>query len=381
MKKVFYISLGLLVLVLIFLGAYNFAFRHNVNSPVADPDKKEIETKKGLFDKAPTVATAIGSPINEELAFPAIGHDGTLYYYSLDDKSLKKASLEGKNKTVLLSDLPGSPTRILWSPKKDKVLLLLKSENGAAQWHFSELATRTLVPLKSEIGRLAWDNLGEKIFYQYTDAKTGAKTLNIASPDGGIWEEIAKIGSRDSFIAAVPQSTTVAFWSRPNALEQTALESVRWNGEDRHVILSGQFGADYLWSPSGDKVLVSTSNEKGGNMLSLSIMNGQGGEYRTLSVPTLVSKIVWSKDDRTIYYALPGSLPESSILPNDYFEKPLYTADTFWRMDVITGKKDRLVELKEVTQNFDSADLLLSPDEDALFFTDRQTRRLYRIDL
>lgn len=380
MRKVFYISFGLLILVLIFLGAYNFAFRNNVNSPVADPNKKEIRTNdqtKGTFQPA----TAITSPVNENLLAPVIGSDGTLYYYSLDDKSLKKSTLEGKNKTVLLSDFPGTPTRILWSPRKDKVLILLKAENGASQWYFAELGNRTLVPLKPEIGRLTWDNLGEKIFYQYTDQKSGEKTLNVANPDGSNWKTLTALGNRDSFITAIPKSTVVAFWNRPNALEKTVLESIGWNGDDRHTLLTDQFGADYLWSPSGDKILVSTSSEKGGNTLSLNLMNGQGGEYRSLSVPTLVSKVVWSKDDRTIYYALPGSLPENTVLPNDYFEKPLYTTDTFWKMDVVTGKKDRLVELKEVTQSFDATDFALSPDEDTLFFTDRQTHRLYRIEL
>ena len=110
-------------------------------------------------------------------------------------------------------------------------------------------------------------------------------------------------------------------------------------------------------------------------------MNGNGGEFQSLSLPTFVSKAAWSKDSRTIYYALPGGLPDSATLPNDYFDKPLITKDTFWKMDVGTGKKTRLTDLKDVAQSFDSSDLFMSPKEDILFFTDRTTHRLYRIDL
>jgi len=110
-------------------------------------------------------------------------------------------------------------------------------------------------------------------------------------------------------------------------------------------------------------------------------MNGNGGEFQSLMTPTFITKTVWSKDNKTIYFALPGSVPENSILPNDYFEKNLHSKDTFWKLDVTTGKKSRLAELKEVAQNFDSTNFILSPDESTLFFTDRSTKRLYRIEL
>ncbi|PIW94454.1 MAG: hypothetical protein COZ86_00960, partial [Candidatus Moranbacteria bacterium CG_4_8_14_3_um_filter_41_13] len=293
---------------------------------------------------------------------------------------LKKATLEGKDKVVLMSNLPGTPTRILWSPKKDKALLFLKQENGKSLWHFAELNTKTLVPLKEEISRIAWDNLGEKIFYQYTDLVTQERTLNSANPDGTGWKKLTVLNF-ETFIAPVPKSMDVAFWSRPNAFESTSLFRMNFSGDNRKSLLAEKFGADYLWSPNGEKILVSMNSEKGGKAVSLGIMNASGGELKDLMLPTLISKVVWSRDSKTIYYALPGSIPENSVLPNDYFEKPVYTKDTFWKMDITTGKKARLTELKEVTQGFDSIDLGLSSKEDTLFFTDRSTKRLYRIDL
>lgn len=376
MKKVFYFSLGFLFLVLIFLGAYNFVFRNNVNSPVVNQGKKIIEAP---VDTTP-IATNIVATINEDILGAAVSPDGFLYYYSLDERALKKASLDGKDKSVLLSDFPGTPQRLLWSPKRDRVLIYLKQTNGQAIWHFADLVTKTLVPLKGEISRIAWNNLGDKIFYQYTDPKSGERTLNIANPDATGWKKIADL-YHDTFIAPIPQSANVSFWSRPNALEKTYFESVSSTGENRHTILSERFGADYLWSPNGEHVLVSAGAEKGGKDILLSTMNGNGGEFQSIAIPTIISKVIWSKDSKTIYYALPGSLPEDAVLPNDYFDKPIHTKDTFWKMDTLSGKKSRLLDLKELTQNFDSSDLFLSPNEDFLFFTDRSTKRLYRIGL
>ncbi|HCJ45791.1 MAG: hypothetical protein COZ27_00685 [Candidatus Moranbacteria bacterium CG_4_10_14_3_um_filter_41_65] len=379
MKKVFYFSLAFLILVLIFLGAYNFIFRNNVNDPTVDQGKKAEAVKEKTTETVQAISSILPS-INESVMGVVIGSNDFLYYYSFDDKALKKATLEGKDKVVLMSNLPGTPTRILWSPKKDKALLFLKQENGKSLWHFAELNTKTLVPLKEEISRIAWDNLGEKIFYQYTDLVTQERTLNSANPDGTGWKKLTVLNF-ETFIAPVPKSMDVAFWSRPNAFESTSLFRMNFSGDNRKSLLAEKFGADYLWSPNGEKILVSMNSEKGGKAVSLGIMNASGGELKDLMLPTLISKVVWSRDSKTIYYALPGSIPENSVLPNDYFEKPVYTKDTFWKMDITTGKKARLTELKEVTQGFDSIDLGLSSKEDTLFFTDRSTKRLYRIDL
>lgn len=378
MKKVFYFSIGLFILVLIFLAAYNFAFKNNANDPVARPDGENVPQETTVTNAQPA-ATSIQNPINETLLGATISDDGFLYYYSLDDQALKKASPEGKDKSVLLSNLPGIPTRVVWSPKKDRALLSLKQSNGANLWHFADLTTKTLIPLRPEMSRLTWNNLGDKIFYQFT-AANNERTLNIANPDGTNWKELASL-YRDAFISPVPQSATVSFWGKPNALQKTYFETVGLSGENRRTLLSEKFGADYLWSPNGEKVLVSVSEEKGGQNILLNMMNKSGGEFQNLALPTFVSKVVWGKDSKTIYYALPGGLPENAMLPNDYYDKPINTKDTFWKMDTGTGKKTRLTDLRDVTQSFDSENLFLSPKEDMLFFTDRVTHRLYRIDL
>jgi hypothetical protein len=380
MKKIFYFSAGLLFLSLIFLVAYNFAFKNNVNDPSANSKKAEVFTKENPITDDVTSSTSIVNPINESILGAAISEDGNIYYYSIDNQALKKASPEGKDKSILLSNLPGTALRVIWSPKKDKALILIKQTSGEPLWHFANLTTKTLIPLKPEMSRLAWDNLGNQIFYQYTNPQSGERTLNVSNPDGTDWKNLTAL-KRDTFISAIPRSVSVSFWSKPSALEKTYLESVGLTGENRRLILSEKFGADYLWSPNGEKVLVSVSEEKGGHNILLNVMNQSGGELQTLSIPTFVSKTVWSQDNKTIYYALPGSLPKDAMLPDDYFSKPLSTKDTFWKIDTSTGKQARLVDLKEITQNMDSADLFLTPNEDALFFTDRTTHKLYRIDL
>lgn len=376
-KKIFFFSLSLLVLVLIFLGAYNLVFKNNVRNPIADATKKTFQ--QGT-ENTPFIAAGMAeSPINELIFGASLGEDGFLYYYSLDDQALKKATTEGKDKVILMSNLPGEVTRLLWSPKKDRVLLLLKQSSGNI-WYSAELANKTLVPLKSDIGRLAWDNFGSKIFYQYTDPATHKRSLNVASPDGSQWKKLNDMGSDDYYLSAVPNSSQVSFWSRPTLETATSLEVMGIAGEGRHALSSPLYGADFLWSPNGEQVLVSGSDTTTGQGFSLRLIN-RDGVMKNIAVPTLLSKVTWSTDNHTLYFALPGSLPDGTRLPDDYYAKSLHSKDTFWKIDTDTGKKTRLVELKDTTQVFDSSDPFLSPKEDALYFTDRVTKRLYRIDL
>ncbi len=376
-KKIFFFSLGFLVLILIFLGAYNLAFKNNVNNPVADPAKKTASQDSGAPQFTPEGMAE--NPVNEAVLGATIGDDNMLYYYSIDDQSLKKATLEGKNKTILLSNLPGEVMRLLWSTKKDKVLLLLQ-QGDTPLWYFSHLGNKTLVPLKSEISRLSWDNFGEKIFYQYTDPLTGDRSLNMANADGSEWKRLTNLGAQDFFLAAIPSSSAVSFWNRPRAHEPSLLKSISTTGESLKTLVSGVFGGDYLWSPNGERVLYQGNEDSKGKGISLHIMESDG-ETKSLSIPTIISKTVWSKDSRALYYALPGGLPDGTLFPDDYNEKNLHSRDTFWKIDLDTGKKTRIVNLKESTQSLDSTDLFLPVSEDALYFTDRATKRLYRISL
>ena len=157
--------------------------------------------------------------------------------------------------------------------------------------------------------------------------------------------------------------------------------TVPLSGGETKKIFAGKFGADYSWSPDGTKILISNTLSKGGTDTRLGIANQDGGEFRTLQAPTLVSKTVWSKDNKTIYYALPLSIPENSVLPNDYFSRPIHTQDSFWKMDVTTGKNDRLVDPSVIGGNYDSAGLFLDQNENFLYFTDRTSGKLYRIKL
>jgi hypothetical protein len=381
LKRFFYISLFLLILTLIILVAYNVAFKSNPSSPKASGDtpKEALESALKESSEEPVLSGKIEQLLTEEVMGASIGTNGNLYYYSISDKELKTASFEGKDKKTLLSNLPGVPERVLWSPKKDQCVIGLR-QGSSLRFHHLDITTKTLTPLKPQISRVAWSGGGESIFYQYK-TPSGEYTLDRSNPDGTNFQTIAPLGKIEHFIEVIPQSNRVSFWTRPTGLETTIFESVNDLGQDRKILLENRYGADYLWAPNGKKVVFSSVVSRASADISLGLMNENGGEIISLAIPTLISKAVWAKDTKTLYYALPGDISQGSVLPNDYYQNPIFTKDTFWKIDTETGQKSRLLELEESLGALDSSNLFLSPKEDYLFFTDRKTNRLYRIEL
>jgi hypothetical protein len=378
MKIFFGVSAGIFCILLIFWGVYNFGFKNNPNvARVSEPGKITQESSPlSLFRASSNIVVVV-----QEEVLSAATDGKSLFFYSLDEQAFKKSTLDGKERETLLSHLPGVPTRIVWSPSRKKALAQFKLANGSSLWHLVDLETKALLPLKSEMSRVVWDNTGSKIFYQYTDPQTSERSLNIASPDGTDWKSIAPLGTKEFFLAPVPGSVLVSFWQRPSAREKGSLSTLALTGGTPKTLLSDRLGADFLWSPSGDRVLMSATDSSEPGKSSLFLMNATGGELRALpNAASFIGKTTWSKDGRILYYALPGSLPESTILPNDYYEKNLHSQDSFWRIDTESNKTERLVELKDLTAAYDASDLFLSVKEDALYFIERKNRKLYRIE-
>lgn len=378
-KKIFLVSLFFFLLLLIISLAYTLAFKRDTTNPVST-DAEVNQPLNNATQQAPVTSSGkLENIINEEVLGVVTSPGGELFYYSISDQQLKRSTFEGKDKQTLLTNLPGIVERVVWSPGRDQALLALRQGN-ALRWHHLEIGPKTLTPLKPEISRATWSQNGEKIYYQYT-GRNGERSLDTANPNGSGFSTLTALGAIDHFIAAVPQSGRVAFWTRPTSLETTILQSIEKTGEDKKTLLTNRYGTDYLWSPNGKHILFSAVRSRAGSDISLALMNENGGEIRDLGIPTLVSKAVWANDSKTLYYALPGNLPPESMLPNDYFQKPLYSEDTFWKIDVETGQKSRIIELTESNMLFDSSDLFLSNKEDYLFFTDRKSKKLYRVEL
>lgn len=387
MKKVFLFSSILLGVVLLFWGIYEVAFRNNPSNPKVDTPEGSFEVRNDTSspstnDTPLSSGDSVIEAASQEKVISPVFRDATssVVYLSLQDASVKEIFVPDTDGRSIM-ELPGLPIQAVWSPDVSRALIEM-DQAGQKRWHLIDLQAKSDTPLKPGIENPAWGSMGDKIVYKYYDDKTKERSLNVANPDGTGWQKIADTPFKTMRLAPIPKTSLMAFWNEGNAFEETSLRSFSLLGnEDPKTLLSGQFGADYRFSPDGLHIVASLSPRKGGSDVMLMLMNSKGGELRSLALPTLASKVAWSNDNETIYCALPGALPPGAVLPNDYYSKPILTQDTFWRVDTTTGKKDRLVSVEDIQKGYDATRLFTDKDEGTLFFVNRVDGKLYRMKL
>lgn len=381
MKKVLIISLVLLFFTLLFLGVYNFAFKKDIAETLQETAQTSTENAANAFKKTVDWESEKIYSISEQ---PVMGplfdkKNETIFFYSADDGTVWSVDPDGKGRKKISDTVLPNLKDVFWFSGGSKVLTKIEKDGRNYFYEYNH-KEGSGADLKSGTDSVAWDYTGAKIFYKYYDEKTKKKSLNISNPDGSNWQHLADIEFKDVSIAPIPLTSTVSYWNSPDAFYETRLQTVSLVGGQPQTIFIGRFGADYLWSPDGTQALVSSLAEKEDKMVSLGILTAEG-EYKELNIPTLVSKCVWSFDGRTVFYALPGGIPYDAVMPNDYQSKKFMTEDTFWKMDIATNQKERIVETKEIKDKYDSSNLFLSATQDALYFVNRIDRKLYKIEL
>lgn len=379
MKKVFLISSVALGVALLLLGVYNFAFRNNVNNPLAEKEKT-IEVKSPEPVAVVEKKERIKALTDEKTVSPLYdSKENSVMYFVSQSREVKRVSVDTASSTSVMT-LSGEPLRAVWAPLQKQALVELRTYQDT-RWYVVDTEKKTELPLKIGIEKPIWTNLGDHIVYKYYDAKTKERSLNIANPDGSDWKKITDSPFKNMSASTTPFGSMLAFWNQGDAFEETSLRSVSLIGGDVKTIFSGKFGADYIFSPDGQKILISSTNQKGGTSTMLGLLLNQGTQYQNLLIPTLVSKTVWAKNSKSLYYALPGSLPDDAIMPNDYFSKPLITQDTFWKVNMETGEKKRIVETKDIDKGYDASFMMVNDDETELVFMNRADGKLYGIRL
>ncbi|HRY82524.1 MAG TPA: hypothetical protein P5232_02395 [Candidatus Moranbacteria bacterium] len=382
LKKIFFLSIFIFFLSLLFWGIYTLSFKktevaENENAPT---DNNSI-IDSALDKIIPTSNAKISVISQEALISPLISTDEDKIWYFSTSGELKEFDLAGSAQKNLADKKITGVSKVVWSPNKLKALLKIKNSDGSSSFSLFDIKTGQASPLNANINEVSWLATSDKIFYKYFDTKNKKSTLNISSPDGSGWKKLLELPHDKIFFYQIPRSGLVSVWNNGDAYYPTLLQTISLIGEDLKTLYKDSFGADYLWDNAGNHALVSQTDTKGGTKIQLGVINYNGGEYKNLGLPTFAFKCLWSKDNITIYCALPGEIPDNSILPNDYKAGKFTTSDTFWKINIETGEKKRLVETADINSAFDASNLFANSDESLLFFVNKIDGKLYKIAL
>lgn len=376
LKKIFFLSVFVLAVSLLFWGIYNLSFKSKSSTKNATSDS----TKSTPATSNTATVDKISLISKEAVIAPVLSSDkNSIDYLSAKSGQIFQIDFYGNVQKTLSSENIDNLIYAAWSP--DRLGVITRSKNQDAPFYFHNLSTKTSTPLKNNLDQVIWQTNANRILYKYYDAKTKTRTLNVSDPDSSNWLKLFDLSYKNMSVAQVPRTGLISFWNSGDAYLQTNFQAVPAIGGDVKTIDTSSFGSDYLWNNDGDKALVSHSDTKGGFKIELGVMNANGGEYKGLEIPTFITKCAWSQDGKIVYYALPGGIPDNSVLPNDYKDNKFQTTDTFWKVDVTSGKKTRVVEISDIRNQYDVSQLFLNKSESLLFFVNKIDGKLYKISL
>jgi hypothetical protein len=388
-KKIFAISTLLLVLLVGAIFVYNFAFKKETapveEAKTADEGKTNASSSATDAKNPAPLKKDVGAiaAISENPVFGAVlAPDGnSIYYFSGENGQTNQVGFNGNLEKVVSTEEFRGIQKTIWNKQRNKAVIQKENGPGKSRLLLLDLAQKSVSSLKENIDSVSWSNLGDKLIYKHYDPKTKKRTLNVSDPNGSNWRRIADVNFLSIEISAIPGTSDIAFWPTPDAFVSSVAKSVSFSGENSKNILADRFGADLLWSPDGKTAAVSASDQKGGKKTDLALMSSEGGEFRFLNFPTFAKKCAWSADSKFLFCAMPGNIPETAILPNDWQEGKVQTADTFWKIEVVTGKKDRLIEADKINGSFDVLNPFLSTDAKTFFFVNKTDGKLYKLGL
>lgn len=390
-KKILIIAAILLALIGGTLLVYNLFFRA---APTAEqPEASGSLPPTGNKTSTPTPTQPAGTsgtqqdsrvslkimPISQERVLGAsIGTDGkTVKYYSQVNGQVYESAFDGTNLKKISSTTLNGLIKVLWSPDKEKVIGIF-SENNQTKKYFYDYSNGQSSLLNANMGYVAWSPDSKKIAYQYTSASSEQSTISIANPDGTNWKNIFKT-RLDNLIVEWPAKEKISIRSQVSGLAQGLLYVIDSVTGDFNKILSDLYGLNIKWAPKADKILYSVTDSRGRNP-KLVLADEKGTNSKDLKLSGIIDKCVWSKDDRTVFCALPQEISLNAIWPDDYYKGLLILADDFYKINLETGEKTKIIG-STVQSSFDAQDLFLSPKEDYLFFTNRADGLLYSLKI
>ena len=375
-KKTIIVLFVLLVLVTSVLVAYNFLFKepppepNGINGNGITPDDSPWTT-----DIEPSPEAKINAISQEPVIGPVID-SLRVKYYSTINGNVWQSNFDGTGLMQISSVELQNLEKVLWSFDKTKVISIF-DKDGQIKKYFYDYTTDQSIDLNESIQWISWAPLENKVVYQFYDPDTKINKISIANPDDSDRQYIFNTRIKN-LIVEWPSEDQISIRTRPSGLAESIVYTLNPSTKALKEVLGDRYGLSALWSPQGNKILFSETDEQGKN-LKLKVADKDGQTVRKLDVVTLPEKCVWSQDERIVFCAVPRVISNEVVLPDDYYKGVFSGTDDFWSINIETKEKTLLVETYQTKEDFDAYQLFLDDGESYLFFVNKKDGLLYSL--
>lgn len=347
----------------------------NINANGALPTNKNIN--KAAIERTRKIPTKDFSKIRKitksSVKGAVLAANGTdIIYYNRDDGKFYKIDEDGKE-TLLSEKTFYDVQNVIWSNNKDKAVL--EYPDGANIVYDFAKEKQTTIPKNWEEFEFSVDN--KKVVTKSFSDYSAESNLVIADISTGQTKIIENLGNKANFfqISCSPDNQVVAFFAELVDFDHQEIYFIGQHGENFKSIIVSGMGFNGKWSPDSKKILYSVYSSLSDYKPILWITDKEGNQ-RMLPVKTWAEKCVFHGNE-TIYCGVPQEFGKmAGAFPNSSFK----FNDDIYKIDITKNYAEK-IEIDKKFDFYNVKEILISKNQEALYFTDRRTGRLYKMEL
>ena len=374
-QKIILVSSGILTVAIIVLGIV-VAFQFFGDSPSSNsgapitPGQEQATNNDAPGDTEQIVREA-QLLLDQTVVNATINDQGDIRFYQKPSGQVYLTDTQGAEPQLLDETTLTTINSVEWAPGAPVVIT-----NVNDRWYTFNYAEQRPETFSENIIDLQF--LGNsRVFYLFQG--DDSLDLSIADTDASNRERVISLSSPDVVLQAIPSSTNISQTLPASAFRASSLRIIDTTAKEAVSVLDEKFGLTVSWAPNGQNGIISYTLERGGADLELALIDDTGFELQAFpETNTIADKVVWSRDNQTIYYTQPN-LTNNRAMPDDYLSGELGDfTESLYRLNTSSGERTLIAS---DIGSVDSRELFLSPEEDRLFFINKRDDKIYFVDL
>lgn len=343
--------------------------------------EKEItsEQSPGRENFEDVTEVTIKKVIDQSLMSPTLSADKQrILFFSEELNEFYQAELDGSNPETITSAGFNNVLDIKWGNSKDKAVVSFAGDDQLSKRLIAfNLNDQSYNNLGQNVTEAAISPDGSKIVYLYVDEESDVSNLSTADFDGSKWKVIAPLKQNETKLLWPSQFRFVVS-AKPTSFQRTSLRSMDATGQNVRTIIGDTYGITYRVSPDGNKIIYTSTIARGRSLL-LFVSDIDGGNQKNLELQTSANKCAFAYDNKTVYCGVPHPGNIDYVVPDDYLEGKFVTEDSFYKIDIETGVKQKIADSVDFNFSYDVFDPFVSESGRAIYFERRQDKMLYAL--
>lgn len=265
---------------------------------------------------------------------------------------------------------------VKFSPQTDRAVFQFPDNSNLAY----DFTNKKSYVLPKHWDKFEFSPTGDQLSFKSLGDDPDNQWLAIANIDGSGARGIENMGNKAGLFTPSwsPSDQIVGSFRDGIDFNRQKIYFIGKNKENfRSTNIEGR-GLEYIWAPDGDKILYSVYSTQSDYNPELWVMDAIGesigNNKRHITVQTWAHKCAFV-DNNTLYCAVPKELITGAGLLPLYADKE---EDHIYKLDLTSGVKTKIAEPPE---RHTISSIVVARDESVLYFTDKDTGQIYKMDL